>query len=220
MFLSAWSWSRSVTCAARRQPRSRLRGNRAPPRACPPGSSCWPAATSSMPSRIWRAGNSSGSCSGFIATRAGGPRSCRRAAPAVARGSSPPARRTAPTRIGMSVVRLEEVEGLILHVRDADMLDGTPVLDLKPYVAYTDAHPGAGNGWLSDALPGGGAAAGRPRAGVHGAVRAAGAAARPNGSRLTRAWPSRSASAPHLRSGPHPIPTAGSGAAARACSSR
>ena len=62
-----------------------------------------------------------------------------------------------PNPIGMSVVRLEEVEGLILHVRDADMLDGTPVLDLKPYVAYTDAHPGAGNGWLSDALPGGGA---------------------------------------------------------------
>jgi hypothetical protein len=31
------------------------------------------------------------------------------------------------------------------------MLDGTPVLDLKPYVAYTDAHPGAGMGWLEDA---------------------------------------------------------------------
>jgi tRNA (adenine37-N6)-methyltransferase len=60
-----------------------------------------------------------------------------------------------PNPIGMSVVRLEEVEGLTLHVRDADMLDGTPVLDLKPYVAYTDAHPGAGNGWLNDALPAG-----------------------------------------------------------------
>jgi tRNA-Thr(GGU) m(6)t(6)A37 methyltransferase TsaA len=56
-----------------------------------------------------------------------------------------------PNPIGMSVVRLERVEGLILHVRDADMLDGTPVLDLKPYVAYTDAHPGAGTGWLEDA---------------------------------------------------------------------
>jgi hypothetical protein len=42
------------------------------------------------------------------------------------------------------------VDGLILHVRDADMLDGTPVLDLKPYVAYTDAHPDAGTGWLAD----------------------------------------------------------------------
>jgi tRNA-Thr(GGU) m(6)t(6)A37 methyltransferase TsaA len=55
-----------------------------------------------------------------------------------------------PNPIGMSVVRLERVEGLHLEVRDADMLDGTPVLDLKPYVAYTDAHPAAGNGWLSD----------------------------------------------------------------------
>jgi tRNA-Thr(GGU) m(6)t(6)A37 methyltransferase TsaA len=55
-----------------------------------------------------------------------------------------------PNPIGMSVVRLERVEGLTLHIRDADMLDGTPVLDLKPYVAYTDAHPGAGNGWLDN----------------------------------------------------------------------
>jgi hypothetical protein len=56
-----------------------------------------------------------------------------------------------PNPIGMSVVRLERVDGLILHIRDSDMLDGTPVLDLKPYVAYTDAHPGAGTGWLEDA---------------------------------------------------------------------
>ncbi|MFL6603851.1 MAG: tRNA (N6-threonylcarbamoyladenosine(37)-N6)-methyltransferase TrmO [Steroidobacteraceae bacterium] len=56
-----------------------------------------------------------------------------------------------PNPIGMSVVRLERVDGLTLHIRDTDMLDGTPVLDLKPYVAYTDAHPGAGTGWLEDA---------------------------------------------------------------------
>jgi tRNA-Thr(GGU) m(6)t(6)A37 methyltransferase TsaA len=56
-----------------------------------------------------------------------------------------------PNPLGMSVVRLERVDGLILHIRDADMLDGTPVLDLKPYVAYTDAHPGAGSGWLEEA---------------------------------------------------------------------
>ncbi len=60
-----------------------------------------------------------------------------------------------PNPIGMSVVRLESVDGLILHIRDADMLDGTPVLDLKPYVPYTDAHPGAGSGWLEDAAPAG-----------------------------------------------------------------
>jgi tRNA-Thr(GGU) m(6)t(6)A37 methyltransferase TsaA len=56
-----------------------------------------------------------------------------------------------PNPIGMSVVRLDRVDGLTLHIRDTDMLDGTPVLDLKPYVAYTDAHPGAGSGWLDDA---------------------------------------------------------------------
>lgn len=56
-----------------------------------------------------------------------------------------------PNPIGLSVVRLEKVDGLNVHILDADMLDGTPVLDLKPYVAYTDSHPDAGNGWLDDA---------------------------------------------------------------------
>jgi len=56
-----------------------------------------------------------------------------------------------PNPLGLSVVRLEGVDGLTVHIRDADMLDGTPVLDLKPYVAYTDAHLDAGNGWLDDA---------------------------------------------------------------------
>ena len=65
-----------------------------------------------------------------------------------------------PNPLGMSVVRLERVEGLVLHIRDSDMLDGTPVLDLKPYVAYTDAHPGAGAGWLEDAARSAGASAG------------------------------------------------------------
>lgn len=56
-----------------------------------------------------------------------------------------------PNPIGISAVRLHRVDGLTVHIRDADMLDGTPVLDLKPYVAYTDAHPGAGHGWLENA---------------------------------------------------------------------
>jgi tRNA-Thr(GGU) m(6)t(6)A37 methyltransferase TsaA len=60
-----------------------------------------------------------------------------------------------PNPLGLSVVRLERIDGLTLHIRDADMLDGTPVLDLKPYVAYADAHPTAGTGWLDskDPLP-------------------------------------------------------------------
>jgi tRNA-Thr(GGU) m(6)t(6)A37 methyltransferase TsaA len=61
-----------------------------------------------------------------------------------------------PNPIGLSVVRLEKVDGLTLHILDSDMLDGTPVLDLKPYVAYADALPDAGNGWLHDAQRAGG----------------------------------------------------------------
>ena len=37
----------------------------------------------------------------------------------------------------------------MLYVSDVDMLDGTPVLDIKPYVAYTDAIADAGGGWLT-----------------------------------------------------------------------
>ncbi len=53
-----------------------------------------------------------------------------------------------PNPIGLSAVRLERVEGRILHVRDLDILDGTPVLDIKPYLAYADAFPDARAGWL------------------------------------------------------------------------
>jgi tRNA-Thr(GGU) m(6)t(6)A37 methyltransferase TsaA len=57
-----------------------------------------------------------------------------------------------PNPIGLSVVKLERVDGLNLHVSGVDMLDGTPVLDLKPYVAYTDALSEAAGGWLEAAL--------------------------------------------------------------------
>jgi tRNA-Thr(GGU) m(6)t(6)A37 methyltransferase TsaA len=56
-----------------------------------------------------------------------------------------------PNPIGLSVVRLLAVEGLTLRVADLDILDGTPVLDIKPYVAYTDAIPSSRNGWLDAA---------------------------------------------------------------------
>lgn len=57
-----------------------------------------------------------------------------------------------PNPLGLSAVRLERIEGLTLHVRDIDMLDGTPVLDLKPYVAYTDAIAQARGGWIEDPI--------------------------------------------------------------------
>lgn len=54
-----------------------------------------------------------------------------------------------PNPIGMSVVKLEAVDGLVLHIRNVDMIDGSPVLDIKPYVPYTDAIPHARTGWLA-----------------------------------------------------------------------
>jgi tRNA-Thr(GGU) m(6)t(6)A37 methyltransferase TsaA len=68
-----------------------------------------------------------------------------------------------PNPLGLSVLRLERIDGLVLHVRDVDVLDGTPVLDLKPYVPYTDAWPGARSGWLEGGAPAAGDAPPDPR---------------------------------------------------------
>ncbi len=54
-----------------------------------------------------------------------------------------------PNPIGLSAVELLGVEGFTLRVRGLDMVDGTPVLDLKPYVVYADAIPSASDGWLA-----------------------------------------------------------------------
>ena len=53
-----------------------------------------------------------------------------------------------PNPIGLSVVRLEAVAGATLHVRGIDLLDGTPVLDIKPYVTAFDAFDAERTGWL------------------------------------------------------------------------
>jgi tRNA (adenine37-N6)-methyltransferase len=58
-----------------------------------------------------------------------------------------------PNPIGLSAVRIDRIEGRTVHVREIDLLDGTPVLDLKPYVPYTDARPDARSGWLEAADP-------------------------------------------------------------------
>jgi tRNA (adenine37-N6)-methyltransferase len=58
-----------------------------------------------------------------------------------------------PNPIGLSCVRLDGVDGLVLRVRDLDLVDGTPVLDIKPYVPYADAFPDAKDGWLGAADP-------------------------------------------------------------------
>lgn len=53
--------------------------------------------------------------------------------------------------IGMSVVRLVRREGATLYVADMDVLDGTPLLDLKPYVPEFDCHPNSRAGWFDKA---------------------------------------------------------------------
>ena len=56
-----------------------------------------------------------------------------------------------PNPIGLSALRIARIEGRSVHVRGLDLLDGTPVLDLKPYVPYADAFPDAKAGWVDEA---------------------------------------------------------------------
>ena len=61
-----------------------------------------------------------------------------------------------PNAIGLSCVRLLSVEhtqdmGTVLHIGGADLMDGTPIWDIKPYIPYCDAHPEAMGGFTQDA---------------------------------------------------------------------
>jgi tRNA-Thr(GGU) m(6)t(6)A37 methyltransferase TsaA len=58
-----------------------------------------------------------------------------------------------PNPLGLSSVRLKSVEwetsqGPVLHVLGADLMDGTPIFDIKPYVTYADCHEGAKSGFV------------------------------------------------------------------------
>lgn len=53
-----------------------------------------------------------------------------------------------PNPIGLSCVQLLKVDGLTLYVDEADLLNGTPVLDIKPYIPMADAFPDAKAGWV------------------------------------------------------------------------
>lgn len=60
-----------------------------------------------------------------------------------------------PNSIGLSSVRLDGVEnhpelGPILHISGADLMDGTPIFDIKPYLAYTDSHSDAVGGFTAE----------------------------------------------------------------------
>ncbi len=56
---------------------------------------------------------------------------------------------TRPNPIGLSVVRLLKIEGKVLHVEDVDIVDSTPLLDIKPYVPEFDRREEVKRGWLS-----------------------------------------------------------------------
>jgi len=55
-----------------------------------------------------------------------------------------------PNPIGLSVVDLVRIEDNVLTVKNIDLLDGTPVLDIKPFVGEVDDRHGARIGWLAD----------------------------------------------------------------------
>lgn len=56
-----------------------------------------------------------------------------------------------PNPIGLSVVQLNRTENNILHIENVDILDGTPLLDLKPYVPDFDSAQDVRTGWLEEA---------------------------------------------------------------------
>lgn len=52
-----------------------------------------------------------------------------------------------PNKLGMSLVRLVSIEGNVLHVKDIDIIDGTPLLDIKPYIQRFDSREDVTSGW-------------------------------------------------------------------------
>ncbi|HHU91658.1 MAG TPA: tRNA (N6-threonylcarbamoyladenosine(37)-N6)-methyltransferase TrmO [Halanaerobiaceae bacterium] len=57
-----------------------------------------------------------------------------------------------PNSIGLSIVCLQRIEGNILYIDDLDILDGTPLLDIKPYVPAFDHRDNVKSGWLENNL--------------------------------------------------------------------
>lgn len=58
-----------------------------------------------------------------------------------------------PSGLGLSVVKVTKVEGTTITVEGADLLDQTPILDIKPYISYSDSKADATNGWLEGTKP-------------------------------------------------------------------
>ena len=56
-----------------------------------------------------------------------------------------------PNPIGISVVQLDKIENGVLHIQNADIMDGTPLLDIKPYVPEFDSPQNIRTGWVRQA---------------------------------------------------------------------
>lgn len=56
-----------------------------------------------------------------------------------------------PNPLGLSCVRIEEIQDMEIVVSGADLMDGTPIYDIKPYVKYADSHPEAVSGFAAEA---------------------------------------------------------------------
>jgi len=62
-----------------------------------------------------------------------------------------------PNNLGLSCVRIDRIEadallGPVIHVKGADLMDGTPIYDIKPYVTYADSHPEARSGFVDQTV--------------------------------------------------------------------
>jgi len=56
-----------------------------------------------------------------------------------------------PNPIGLSIVQLDGIENGVLHIQNVDILDGTPLLDIKPYIPAFDSQENVITGWLAEA---------------------------------------------------------------------
>jgi len=56
-----------------------------------------------------------------------------------------------PNPLGISVVQLDKIENCVLHIQNVDIMDGTPLLDIKPYVPEFDSPQNIRTGWLEQA---------------------------------------------------------------------
>jgi tRNA-Thr(GGU) m(6)t(6)A37 methyltransferase TsaA len=58
-----------------------------------------------------------------------------------------------PNSIGLSIVKLTSRENNVLHLQGVDILDETPIIDIKPYSSKFDCFPDARNGWMDNIVP-------------------------------------------------------------------